>query len=108
MRLSLTAAPRIVYSENFYDFSITSKTIVASELGGAAPEETYTASGVDDTNAVGVGIHRSFGNGVMLSGTAISSTLGSATAITANETSLTHTFTYNGEEEIGLFLFLRS
>ena len=170
--LSSQGATRIVYAENFNDFSITSKGSGVHELGGATPEVTYreffsssnyvnvtgdtlnftsdtngnrtrgagvwldtrewsagtvtvtfdisgyvpstgdgsgsflqayTAGSVDDTNAVGVDIHGSYGGGVVLSGTATSSTLGTATAITANGTNLTHTFTYAGEEEIGLF-----
>ncbi|CAA6689501.1 MULTISPECIES: sulfatase-like hydrolase/transferase [unclassified Lentimonas] len=171
--LTSQAAMRIVYSENFNDFSITSKTNGVHALGGASAAvtyreffsstglvndtgstlnftsdgvanrtrgagvwldtrewspgtvtvtfdisgfvaatgvdsgsflQTYTASGVDDTNAVGVDIHGSFNGGVVLSGTATSSTLGDSTAITADGTSLTHTFTYAGEEEIGLFI----
>ncbi|MFW2480234.1 MAG: sulfatase, partial [Lentimonas sp.] len=68
--------------------------------------QTYTASGVDGSNPVGVDIHGSFNAGVALNGTASSSPLGSATVITAPDmslTSLTHTFNYSGAGEIGLF-----
>ncbi|WPJ95681.1 sulfatase-like hydrolase/transferase [Coraliomargarita algicola] len=77
--------------------------VPATGEGSGSYLQTYTASGVNDTDAVGVDIHENFNNGVVLSGAASSGTLGDATAITADGTALQHTFTYSGEEQIGLF-----
>jgi len=76
--------------------------VAATGDGSGSFFQTYTASGVNGTDAVGVDMKGSFNAGVVLSGTATSGTLGGVTTITGNGT-LTYTFDYDGEEEIGLF-----
>ena len=93
-----------------WDHGTVTVTIdIANFVAGAGPlsgafVQTYSANGVDASNTVGIDVHGNFNGGVVLSqtGTASIATLGTTTQITGIGTSIAHTFTYSGEEEIAI------